>query len=168
MIIIILIISFLHTVTFNTQTTQKTRTVWKITWHGMYMKTMSRQQCIQINRHCWTTWKKSKISSLGAMWYYELSPLQPWVPRRVPSYSQDLPRGILFYSQGCHAGSLLTARGATRVSILHRLSWLLAAATRVLTRLLGPSNVASSERVKGDPMRRYNIHFIVYLQNCIR
>ena len=37
------------------------------------------------------------------------------------------------YSQGCQAGS-----------ILHRLSWLLAAATRVLTRLSAPSNVARS------------------------
>ena len=58
--------------------------------------------------------KTSKISSLGAIWHYEFSPLQPWVPRRVPSYSQELPRGILFYSQGCHAGSLLTAKGATQ------------------------------------------------------
>ena len=90
--------------------------------------------------------KKSTISSLGAMWNYELSPLQP-----------EVLRGVASYSQGCQAGS-----------ILHSLSWLLAAATRVLTRLSAPSNVARSEKVKGEPMRRYNIHFIVYLQNCIR
>ena len=59
--------------------------------------------------------KKSKISSLGAMWHYELSLLQPLMPRRVPSYSQELPRGIFFYSQGCQAELLLTARGATQV-----------------------------------------------------
>ena len=41
---------------------------------------------------------KSKIASLGAMWHYEFSPLQPGVPRRVPSYSQELPHGILSYS----------------------------------------------------------------------
>lgn len=43
------------------------------------------------------------------------------------------------YSQGCQAGS-----------ILHRLSWLLAAATRVLTRLSAPSKVARSEILQSE------------------
>ena len=80
--------------------------------------------------------------------------LQPGITTWHPFLQPAMPRGVASYSQGCHAGS-----------ILHRLSWLLAAATRVLTRLSAPSNVARSERVKGEPIRRYDIHFIVYLQN---
>lgn len=66
------------------------------------------------------------------------------------SYMQDYPPPVNLhftvfdkvvspYSQGCQAGS-----------ILHRLSWLLAAATRVLTRLSAPSKVARSEILQSE------------------
>lgn len=54
------------------------------------------------------------------------------------------------YSQGCQAGS-----------ILHRLSWLLAAATRVLTRLSAPSKVARSEILQSE-VNINNLEFLLF------
>ena len=72
-----------------------------------------------------------------------------------------------FYSQGCHAGS-----------ILHKLSWLFAAATSVLTLLSAPSNVAKSgnNKINHDDITaklyikllakgRRDAHLIKYPQN---
>lgn len=65
--------------------------------------------------------------------------MQDYLPPPVNLHFTVFDKVVSPYSQGCQAGS-----------ILHRLSWLLAAATRVLTRLSAPSKVARSEILQSE------------------
>lgn len=73
------------------------------------------------------------------LFYKRSSYMQDYPPPPVNLHFTVFDKVVSSYSQGCQAGS-----------ILHRLSWLLAAATRVLTRLSAPSKVARSEILQSE------------------
>lgn len=73
------------------------------------------------------------------LFYKRSSYMQDYPPPPVNLHFTVFDKVVSPYSQGCQAGS-----------ILHRLSWLLAAATRVLTRLSAPSKVARSEILQSE------------------